>query len=151
MTRADLANDRRTFWPRAGPALSFVPDLGDDRPCENCGYNLRGLPFHSACPECGSTWGILQADAEPIAWNDGTGVRSFLRTVLMVLTSARDLASQVWTRDTLWAGRARRFRRINVAIATISLTPVILAIQAALIGIAPALCCLPFDFLCVLW
>src|SRR2546423_2723744 len=99
MSRATLANDRRTFWPRAGPASAFVPDLGDDRPCENCGYNPRGLPFHSACPECGSISGI-RADAEPIPWNEEATVGSYFRTVLMVLTSA-DPAAQVWTRDML--------------------------------------------------
>lgn len=25
-----------------------------DRPCRNCGYNLRGLPTGGVCPECGS-------------------------------------------------------------------------------------------------
>lgn len=150
MSRVNLANDRRTFWPRAGPAAAFVPDLGDDRPCENCGYNLRGLPFHCACPECGSTWGI-HADAEPIPWNEQPSTANFFRTVIMVLTGARDLAAQIWTRDMLWMKPARRFRGINIALATIALAPVILAIQSAFIGIERAIFCLPVNILCVLW
>ncbi len=149
--QANLANDRRTFWPRSGPAISFAPDLGDDRPCENCGYNLRGLHFSSACPECGAMWGINAADAEPIAWNEDATVGSFFSTAMMVLTGGRDLAAQVWTRDTLWLGLAKRFRRINVTVGTIALTPVIVAVQAAFIGWNAALLCVPLDVLCVLW
>src|SRR2546421_12441218 len=59
-------DEHRTFWPRAGPVGGFVPDLGDDRPCGNCGYNLRGLTFDTACPECGAVWGI-DPSVEPIA------------------------------------------------------------------------------------
>jgi hypothetical protein len=147
----NLANDRRTFWPRNGPAMSFVPDLGDDRPCESCGYNLRGLPFSSACPECGATWGISAADAESIAWNDDATLGNFFSTAMMVLTGGRDLATQVWTRDTLWLGLARRFRRINITVATIALTPVIVAVQAAFVGWDRALLCAPLDVLCVFW
>src|SRR2546421_4875125 len=150
MSRAALANDRRPFWPRAGPAAAFVPDLGDDRPCENCGSNLRGLPFNSTCPECGSTSGI-RADAEPIAWNDEPSLANYFRTALMVLTGARDLAAQVWTRDMLWMRPARRFRGVNVALATIALSPAIVAAQASFIGLERALWCAPLDVLCALW
>ena len=149
--QANLANDRRTFWPRTGPAIAFVPDLGDDRPCENCGYNMRGLAFSSACPECGAMWGINAADAEPIAWNEDARAASFFSTAMMVLTGGRDLAAQLWTRDTLWLGLAKRFRRINVTIGTIALTPVIVAVQAAFVGWNAALLCIPLDVLCVLW
>ena len=27
----------------------------DDRQCDQCGYNLRGLRFGGRCPECGTT------------------------------------------------------------------------------------------------
>lgn len=146
----DAALDRRTFWPRAGPAGHFVPDLGDERPCANCGYNLRGLPFDSACPECGATGGIV-ADAEEIPWNERRSIGAYLQTVMMVLTSPGDLAGQIWARDVLWRNVARRFRRINVVLATISVCAVVVALTARQIGLERAIWCAPVDAVAVLW
>src|SRR5512139_2122602 len=93
-------NDRRNYWPRAGP-VGYVPDLGDDRPCANCGYNLRGLAYDSACPECGALWGISPA-SEQLPWDNaeqrerGGGVIAFIATVFIVLLRPRDLSGQVW-------------------------------------------------------
>src|SRR3954454_11492094 len=72
------SDDRKTFWPRVGP-VGFVPDLGDDRPCANCGYNLRGLAYDSACPECGALFGINPA-CDQIPWDDADrrGVGGFV-------------------------------------------------------------------------
>jgi len=36
-----------------GAKRSFVETIDSDRPCGNCGYNLRGLPYDGKCPECG--------------------------------------------------------------------------------------------------
>jgi hypothetical protein len=32
--------------------LDDVGNLGEDIPCRECGYNLRGLPLTQSCPEC---------------------------------------------------------------------------------------------------
>lgn len=146
----NLADERRTFWPRAGPVGAVVPDLGDDRPCGSCGYNLRGLPFNTACPECGAVWGI-DPSVEPIPWNERQSIGSFLGTVLMVLTTPGELAGHVWKRDMLWLRPARRFRRINVLLATISVSAVVVMVTAQAIGPQPALWCAPIDFIAVLW
>jgi hypothetical protein len=144
-----LAEDRRTFWPRAGP-VGIVPDLGDDRPCGNCGYNLRGLAFDSACPECGAVWGIDQF-ADPIPFNEERNAATFLQTLLMVLTAPRDLAQQVWTRDMLWLRSARRFRGICVALGTIGVASAVISVTAMLIGFEAALWCIPIDVMAVCW
>ena len=145
----NLANDRRTFWPRVGP-VGLVPDLGDDRPCENCGYNLRGLAFDSACPECGAVYGIDEF-ADAIPFNEERNVLSFVQTVLMVLTAPRDLAQQVWTRDMLWLRSARRFRGICVALATIAVGAVVVSIKTMFVGVDAALWGAPIDVMAVLW
>src|SRR5205085_4487564 len=75
----------------------------------------------------------------------------YFRTAMMVLTGARDLAAQVWTRDMLWMRPARRFRGVNVALATIALSPVIVAAQAMFVGTERALWCAPLDVMCALW
>jgi hypothetical protein len=145
-----LADERRTYWPRAGPVGGYVPDLGDDRPCENCGYNLRGLPYNSTCPECGATSGIVPT-VEPIPWNERQTLGSFFATAIMVLGSPGELAAHVWKRDMIWLKPARRFRRINVLLATISVFSVVLWTTTQAIGLDRALLCAPLDFVAVLW
>lgn len=38
--------------PRRPVRLDHLGRLAEDIPCEKCGYNLRGLPRGSRCPEC---------------------------------------------------------------------------------------------------
>lgn len=130
--------------------MGIVPDLGDDRPCSNCGYNLRGLEFESACPECGASNGI-NPDVEEIPWNDKRTVASYLRTVLMVLVTPNELGGHVWRMDMLWLRSARRFRGISILLATISVTAAIVSMQAIVIGLERALYCIPIDAAAVLW
>ena len=149
VSQPGLTDERRTFWPRAGP-VRIIPDLGDDRPCGHCGYNLRGLAFDSACPECGAVWGIDQF-ADPIPFNDERNLATFIQTVLMVLTAPRDLAQQVWTRDMLWMRSARRFRGICIALGTIGLLGAVLSVTAMFVGWEAAAWCAPVDLMAVLW
>jgi hypothetical protein len=145
-----LADELRTYWPRAGPVGAYVPDLGDDRPCENCGYNLRGLPFNSTCPECGATSGIVPV-VEAIPWNERQTLGSFFGTALIVITAPGELAAHVWKRDMIWLKPARKFRRINVALATISVFAAVMWATAQMIGLDRAVFCAPLDLIAVLW
>ena len=149
MKTAAPSEQRRTYWPRAGP-VGIVPDLGDDRPCENCGYNLRGITFDTPCPECGSLYGV-DPDVEPIPWNEKQSFASYFMTASMVLMSPRELSGHVWRRDKIWLKPARKFRAINVTLATISVLAVVVALTTEVIGLRLALFCAPLDVLAVLW
>jgi hypothetical protein len=147
-----VIDDRRTFWPRVGP-VGFVPDLGDDRPCANCGYNLRGLAYDSACPECGALFGINPA-CEQMPWDDEErrGVFGFIAAVFVVLLRPRDLGGQVWGGEPIDGKAAIRFRRICIVIGTIFLSIVVFALTAEALGLVPALCCLVLDVMAItLW
>ena len=122
---------RRTYWPRYGPAVP-PPDFADDRHCTNCGYNLRGLAYNDACPECGSVRGMspseepLPFDEQPTAWN-------YLATLGQMLVDPEEFGSQVWREGHLDWRAARRFRRISMTIAFLCFGVVIflLALDAA--------------------
>ncbi len=120
MEQPNLSNDRRTFWPRVGPA-GFVPDLGDDRPCTHCGYNLRGLAYDSACPECGALWGISPG-SERLPWDEGQrSLFAFVATAFIVFLRPRDLSGQIWAAEPIDGLAAIQFRRICITVGTIFL------------------------------
>src|SRR5436190_16799897 len=85
---------KRIFWPRHTQPGVFA-DVDQDRPCGNCGYNLRGLPPRQACPECGSVNGLNLSD-EAIPWDEKQTAFSFISTIAMLIGSPHDLARQVW-------------------------------------------------------
>lgn len=53
---------------------SVVMHAGDSEqrkaPCPNCGYDLRGHPDHTVCPECGREVVVSAANAEMNRWAD---------------------------------------------------------------------------------
>lgn len=151
MPRPEI-EDRRTFWPRVGP-IGFVADLGDDRPCANCGYNLRGLAYDSACPECGAIFGISVA-VDPMPWDDEErrGIVGFLSACAIVLLRPRDLGGQVWACDPIDGKAAIRFRRICIIIGTIFMSLVTYVLTGEAIGFWLAPLCLVLDVMAIaLW
>ena len=57
--------------------------MTEDRYCEGCGYNLRGLQFGQACPECGlgslsSGGGVRASTRDPLLTVD-EGVRRSMK------------------------------------------------------------------------
>ena len=110
-----VPDERRTYWPRFGPAVP-PPDFEDDRRCTNCGYNLRGLAYNSACPECGSEHGMSPSD-EPLPFDEKQTVSNYFATLAQILSDPQEFGSQVWRGGHLDWRAARKFRRINTTIA----------------------------------
>jgi hypothetical protein len=108
-------DERRTYWPRYGPAVP-PPDFADDRHCTNCGYNLRGLAYNDACPECGSVGG-MSPSSEPLPFNERPTLWNYFATLMQILVDPQEFGSQVWRHGHLDWRAARKFRRINVTIA----------------------------------
>src|SRR6476646_6072631 len=102
----------RTFWPRVVQPGMIAADYDQDRPCGNCGYNLRGLPPRQPCPECGSVGGLNLSD-EPIPFDERQSVLGFLATVAMVVGRPHEMARQVWRPVRMNTRAARRFRKLG--------------------------------------
>ena len=83
--------ERRTYWPRFGPAVP-PPDFEDDRRCTNCGYNLRGLAYSDACPECGSVRGMSPSD-EPLPFDERRTLGSYFATLGQILLDPEEFGS----------------------------------------------------------
>ena len=137
--------ERRQFWPRPDRPQA-LGEIEFEQPCGNCGYNLRGLPPGSRCPECGSRFG-LNLSAEPIPWDDDEvrqPVMRLARTVGYAIFHPHELARQIWRPARLDLKSAREFRRITLWIAMIPLCAIAWAITANAAGEKAAWWCLPF-------
>lgn len=140
--------ERRTFWPRSSRP-DLLGEVDFDRPCPNCGYNLRGLPEYTACPECGSLQGLNVHGQSP-AWERRQTLGSYLAMVIKVIFSPHDTARLFWAPVRLDVLAARRFRRVGLIIATPSLCAVAFALTSAVIGAQRAFWCVPFDAAAIL-
>src|SRR4051812_46388843 len=84
-------DERRTYWPRFGPAVP-PPDFADDRHCANCGYNLRGLAYNDACPECGSVRGMSPSD-EPLPFDEKSTLWNYFATLMQIFVDPQEFGS----------------------------------------------------------
>jgi hypothetical protein len=137
--------ERRQFWPRPDRPEA-LGEIEFDQPCGNCGYNLRGLPPGSSCPECGSKFG-LNLSGEPIPWDDEEIRSALLRCALTVghaIFHPHELARQIWRPARLDLRSARRFRRIALWVALVSLCAIAWTITRGAVGATGAWWCLPF-------
>jgi hypothetical protein len=136
------------FWPRPG-GRDISAEVDYDRPCPNCGYNLRGMPMRARCPECGSIGGWNLYD-EPVAWDDEPGFSAFLSTFAKAIFSPHAMARQVWRPGRFDLLAARRFRRIVIAFATVFLATTIFMITMRAAGVVPALVTLPVALITII-
>jgi hypothetical protein len=148
--KQDRAFWGQLFWPRPG-GRDISAEVDYDRPCPNCGYNLRGMPIRARCPECGSIGGWNLFD-EPVAWDNERGFVAFISTCAKAIFSPHAMARQVWRPGRFDLNAARRFRRIVIAFATIFLAATIFTITICAAGLVPALVTLPFTLSAIiLW
>lgn len=131
------------FWSRRG-GRDLSAEVDYDRPCAVCGYNLRGMPLRSRCPECGSLGGWNLYD-EPVAWDDERTFWAFVSTCITAIFRPHRLARHVWVPARMDLPAARRFRRIALTLASVSLVVVAFLITLRTCGIPAALLSIPFQ------
>jgi hypothetical protein len=113
--------------------MDVEADFQTDRPCGNCGYNLRGLPVGQPCPECGSIGGI-NCDDETIPFDERRSIVGFIETVILVAFQPGAFGRLVWSPVRFELKSARLFRRIAVLIALGSLCAVAAVITSRAVG-----------------
>jgi len=141
-------DERRTYWPRYGPAVP-PPDFADDRHCANCGYNLRGLAYNDACPECGSVRGMSPSD-EPLPFDEKPTLWNYFATLMQIFVDPQEFGSQVWRLGHLDWRAARKFRRINMSVAFLCFGAVIFILARDAAGDMVALAAWPLCMIAVM-
>src|SRR5687768_5272320 len=78
-------------------AAAATGAVAGDVPCEQCGYNLRGLTA-DRCPECGRPFDRAATSAANIPWvhRDQLGTfRAYWKTVFWVTSDAARFAREI--------------------------------------------------------
>jgi hypothetical protein len=138
------------FWSRRG-GRDLSAEVDYDRFCPACGYNLRGMPMKSRCPECGALGG-WKLDDEPLSWDDEQTFAAFLGTTFTVIFDPHRLARHMWRQARMDLNEARRYRRIALSISAIGLTCICFIITARMLSPLTALISLPMQAIAmVVW
>jgi hypothetical protein len=92
-------------------------DTANDRLCQTCGYNLRGLTTNR-CPECGEFFDPKQLAEARIPWLRRAAIgkwRAYWHTVAMAMFHPLKLGEEVWEAPRVDPIAAAKFRLIVVS------------------------------------
>ena len=108
--------------------------------CEDCGYQLDGLPRSVSCPECGRPLESSHPDGRVgSAWQQRPGIAGWARTVLRVLRHPK----AIWGEVRVESRRSVALMLVNFGVAA-ALVPVSISIKGAQFGAASPVYALVF-------